>query len=71
MLGIVVWEDDCTQSLVKPVFYFRMDDKKRFELLFETEGNLKLIWQLSYSSFSDQDHNMFGTEIQATCRRFQ
>ena len=47
MLGIVVWEDNCTQSLVKPVFYFRMDDKKIFELLFETEGNLKLIWRFS------------------------
>ena len=48
MLGIVVREDNCTQSVVKLSFYFRMDDKERFELLFKTEGNLKLIWQFSY-----------------------
>ena len=30
MLGKVVREDNCTQSLVKPVFYLSMDDKKKF-----------------------------------------
>ena len=37
-------EDSQMQSLAKSVFDFSMDDNDRFKLLFETEGNLKLIW---------------------------
>ena len=48
-------EDSQMQSLAKSVFDFSMDDNERFKLLFDMEGNLKLIWQFVYSSFFDQD----------------
>ena len=48
-------EDSQMQSLAKSVFDFSMDDNERFKLLFDTEGNLKLIWQFVYLSFFDQD----------------
>ena len=48
-------EDGHMQSLARAVFDFSMDDKARFELLFETEGNLKLIWHFIFLSFMDQE----------------
>ena len=48
-------EDSLMQTLAKAVFDFSMDDKKRFEFLFETEGNLKLMWQFIFLSFMDQE----------------
>ena len=43
------------QNLARAVFDFSLDDKKRFEFLFETEGNLKQIWQFMFLSFMDQE----------------
>ena len=48
-------EDSTMQSLARAVFDFSLDDKKRFEFLFETEGNLKLMWQFVFLSFMDQE----------------
>ena len=48
-------EDSLMQTLAKAVFDFSPDDKKRFEFLFETEGNLKLMWQFIFLSFMDQE----------------
>ena len=36
-------EDNTMQNLARAVLDCSMDDQKRFEFLFETEGNLKLI----------------------------
>ena len=43
------------QNLARAVFDFSLDDKKYFLFLFETEGNLKLLWQFVYLSFIDQE----------------
>ena len=43
------------QNIARAVFDFSLDDKKHFEFLFETEGNLKLLWQFVYLSFIDQE----------------
>ena len=48
-------EDGHMQSLARAVFDFSMDDKVRYNLLFETEGNLKLMWQFIFLSFMDQE----------------
>ena len=48
-------EDSTMQSLARAVFDFSLDDKKHFEFLFETEGNLKLMWQFVFLSFMDQE----------------
>ena len=56
----------------KAVFDFSMTTKKKtFELLFEKEGNLQLIWQFSDLNFSDQDIIDTQIKIQATRRRPQ
>jgi hypothetical protein len=48
-------EDGIMQSLARSVFDFSMDDKDRFNFLFERKGNLKLLWQFIYLSYMDQD----------------
>ena len=48
-------EDSTMQNLARAVFDFSMDDQKRFEFLFETEGNLKQMWQFMFLSFMDQE----------------
>ena len=43
------------KNLARAVFNFSMDDQKRFEFLFENEGNFKLMWQFIFLSFMDQE----------------
>ena len=59
------------QSLAKLLFNFSMDDNKRFKLLFDTEGNLKLIWQFIYLSFFDQDLMMLKLKYKQHAEDFQ
>ena len=64
-------EDSQMQSLAKSVFDFNMNDEDRFKLLFETEGNLKLIWQFIYLSFFDQDLMMLELKYKQHAEDFQ
>ena len=64
-------EDSQMQSLAKSVFDFSMNDEDRFKLLFETEGNLKLIWQFIYLSFFDQDLMMLELKYKQHAEDFQ
>ena len=47
--------DSLMQSLARAVIDFGMDDKKHFELLCETDENLKLIWQFIFLSLIDEE----------------
>ena len=64
-------EDSTMQSLARAVFDFSLDDKKRFEFLFETEGNLKLKWQLMFLKFHASRIVDAGIKVQTTCEGFQ
>ena len=64
-------ENSQMQSLAKSVFDFSMNDEDRFKLLFETEGNLKLIWQFIYLSFFDQDLMMLELKYKQHAEDFQ
>ena len=64
-------KDSQMQSLAKSVFDFSMNDEDRFKLLFETEGNLKLIWQFIYLSFFDQDLMMLELKYKQHAEDFQ
>jgi len=55
MQKLKLFREGHMQSLAKAVFDFSMDDKVRYKLLFETEGNLKLMWQFIFLSFMDQE----------------
>ena len=64
-------EDSQMQSLAKSVFDFSMDDNDRFKLLFETEVNLKLMWQFIYLSVFDQDLMMLELKYKQHAKDFQ
>ena len=64
-------EDSQMQSLAQSVFDFSMNDEDRFKLLFEMEGNLKLIWQFIYLSFFDQDLMMLELKYKQHAEDFQ
>ena len=44
-----------TRSLDRYLYESLQKDNERFKLLFDTESNLKLIWQFFYFSFFNQD----------------
>ena len=48
-------EDATMQSFAKVVFDFGIDDKERFEILFNNEMNIKFLWQFIFLSFLDHD----------------
>ena len=64
-------ENSQMQALAKSVFDFSMNDEDRFKLLFETEGNLKLIWQFICLSFFDQDLMMLELKYKQHAEDFQ
>ena len=64
-------ENSQMQSLAKSVFDFSMNEEDRFKLLFETQGNLKLIWQFIYLSFFDQDLMMLELKYKQHAEDFQ
>ena len=59
-----------TRSLDGYLYESLQKDNERFKLLFDTETNLKLIWQLVYFSFFNQDIMILELKCKQTCRRF-